>query len=194
MNWAIQLTEHWRHKKGMVNAFGIILYTDEHPHIKKVLADDDYWAALDKISGQRIAIFSIRTKAGYYEVPRQRPNTLGKLIPVWKEPHENEAIIREFEINSTKSLPQLLIFAMGRNEEILKHSIHLDDSSKENAYQSLRAGIEVIAHALEDVLPENLNSAEDVYSILDRALNIYRSWQIIKKGFSFYKWIKELLP
>lgn len=194
MAWIFQLTEHWKHKEGIANSFGVILYTDEHPHIKKVLADDDYWAALDKMSGPRWAVFSIRAKAGYYGLPNLRPGTLGMMIPVWKEPRENEALLREFEIKSTKELPLLFVFAQGTYGEILRHSISLDDSSIEKAYDSLKIGIKVIAEAIQDVLPENLKSAEGVHAAINLSVSNYKYWQSIKKGISFYKWIKELLP
>ncbi|MDR3439920.1 hypothetical protein, partial [Telmatospirillum sp.] len=52
-NWVIKLAEHWKGRADIVNAFGLVLYTDSDPHIKKVIADDDYWAALDEISGPK---------------------------------------------------------------------------------------------------------------------------------------------
>jgi hypothetical protein len=116
------------------------------------------------------------------------------MIPVWKEPRENESLLREFEIESTEDLPQLIVFARGIEGEILKQSIHLDDSSIEKAYDSLKAGIKVIGEAIQNVLPENLESAEGVQAAIGLAVSNYKQWQVIKKGLSFYKWIKDLLP
>src|SRR3989337_2623534 len=104
MNWIFQSTEHLKHQEGLVNAFGVILYTEKHPNIKKVLADNDYWVALDKISGPKWAVFSIRARAGYYSLPTLPQGTMGMMIPVWKEPCENELVLENFEIESTKEL------------------------------------------------------------------------------------------
>lgn len=44
-NWAIQMAEHWKQREDIVHAFGLILYTDSHPHLKK------YWVTT--ITGRR---------------------------------------------------------------------------------------------------------------------------------------------
>ena len=194
MNWLSQLVEHWSHKDGIANAFGLILYTDAHPHIKKVLADNDYWNALDKISSSRWVIFSIRAKPGHYSYPNHRlpPGAIGMMIGVWKEPDENEYLLQEFEIKSTEKLPQLIVFAKGTNGEILSQSIRLDDFSKEKAYDSLKNAIKIISKAIDDVLPENIKSAEGVYTAIDMSVSNYKQWQLIKKGVLYLKWIKDL--
>jgi hypothetical protein len=194
MNWAIKLAEHWRTKEGIVNAFGVILYTDEHPHIKKVLADQDYWDALHEISGEKWAIFSIKPKVGSYSYPKFPPGFTGLMVPVWKEPKENKPVLQEFELGSTEDLPQLVIFTHDENEEILQLSIKLEDKSVEQAYECLRAVIKAVATAIEHILPENIKKGEGVYAALDLAVSSYKQWQLIKRGVNFYKWIKDLLP
>ncbi|MCL4873565.1 hypothetical protein KJ039_05750 [bacterium] len=188
------LVNRWKDKEGIANIYGVVLYTDAHAHIKKILADSDYWTALDEISGPRWAIFSVRAKAGFYEMPSPPPGMICMMIRVWKEPHENKLLLKEFEIESTEKLPQLLIFAEGENGEILKETIRLDDSAPEKAYESLKNGIKVVSEAIRNVSPENLKSAEGVYAAVNLSISNYKQWQRIKKGISFVKWIKELLP
>lgn len=193
MSWIFQFTEHWKHQEGVANAFGVILYTDKHPNIKKILMDNDYWAALDEMSGPKWAVFSIRAKSGHYTIPSFPAGTMGLMIPVWKEPSENELLLESFEIESTEKLPQLLVFAQGENGEILKHSIRLDDSSPEKAYNTLMTGIKIIAKAIEDISPENLKNPEGVYAAISLSISNHEQWQVIKKGILFCKWMVELL-
>jgi len=48
------------HKNARALAFAFILYDFEHPQIVKVLEDQHYWNALNKISGKYLTVFSFR--------------------------------------------------------------------------------------------------------------------------------------
>ena len=52
----------------VVKVFGAIIYSNRHPHIKKVLKDEDYWISLDDISGTRWTIFAARAVEGKTEI------------------------------------------------------------------------------------------------------------------------------
>ena len=46
--------------KTLSRIYGFILYTDKDPYVAKVLRDEDFWNALDSISGANWPIFSVR--------------------------------------------------------------------------------------------------------------------------------------
>lgn len=116
MNWAMRLAEICRGDKSLVDIFGVILYTDLHANIKKVLRDQDYWSSLDELSGNNWAVFCIKPEAGRLDYADSRPGQLGLMIPVWKEPEENMSLLEEFEIDSTRDLPLLLVFTIASRE------------------------------------------------------------------------------
>lgn len=193
MNWATKLAEHYRSKDNIANIFGIILYLDANPHIKKVLLDKDYWSALNEISGPIWAIFSIKPETGRFGQRGPSGETIGFLVPVWKEPAANKPIIDEFELGSTKDLPLLLIFTHDDEENILKLTIKLDDESTQSSYNSLKNAIQTVADAVEGVLPEYRKSPYGVFNAVKMRVDYYNQMQVIKKGVNFYSWIKGLL-
>ena len=75
---AIQaLLRKWR---GKTKVFGVVFYDVRHPYVKKVLADRDFWSALDALSGPRWAIFTpeLDGKGGSRLVARGDPGELSR--------------------------------------------------------------------------------------------------------------------
>ncbi len=150
MGIAKQLVSHYRGRGELVDVYGVVLFTDAHPHVGKVLQDTAYWRASDEVSGDRWAIFSAKPKPGRTRMPRVRAGITGLMIPVWEEPSENKQLIKEFELESTQDLPTLLVFAWDQNSgEIVKVTIALDDSTVERAYNSLRENIRRVTEVFE---------------------------------------------
>ncbi|MEE9338687.1 MAG: hypothetical protein V3U87_11460 [Methylococcaceae bacterium] len=190
-NWVFQLAEHWKKQKDIVQAFGLILYTDRHVNIKKVLSDNDYWAALDDISGPKWPVFSIKPLQGTFS-PDISDDKIGLMVPVWKEPLENMPLLEIFGLQSTKDLPKLIVFCSGRNNEILHHTINLKDNTIEEAYSSLKMAIEVVTMAIEGILPENWQNGEGIFSALNLQISSHKEWEVIKTGFNIFKFLKDL--
>lgn len=193
-NWAIQLAEHWKKCDDIVHAFGLVLYTDSHPHIKKVIADNDYWAALDEISGPKWPVFSIKPCQGTVGFPDLPPGYMGMMVPVWKEPWENKKILETFGLQSTEGLPKLIVFCLGPNNQVLHHQISLKHGTVEEAYTSLKGAIEAATTAINDILPENSKNAEGIYAALDLAIASHKQWQLAKRGWEIFKFLKDLKP
>lgn len=42
------------------NIYGFILFTDEHPYMKKVMRDEDFWLEFNEKSGVYWPIFSVK--------------------------------------------------------------------------------------------------------------------------------------
>lgn len=91
------------------NYSDVILYTDKHPNIKKILRDDDYWLAPHEITGENFAVFSVRPEKGRYESSKSSPGVMSMMFRIWKEPRENQKLIDLFEIENTSILPLLLL-------------------------------------------------------------------------------------
>ena len=193
MSWISSLVEEHRNQDGLVDIFGLILFTDEHPNIKKVLRDDDYWDSLHEISGEKWAIFSIRPKKGSFGFPELGPGEVGLMVPVWKEPAENKPLLKEFGIRSTERLPLFIAFTH-IDGEILKTELRLKDGSIDDAYNSMKGAVSLLAEAVNNILPENSKNALGVHAAVELAVDGHNNWQALKKGIDFYGWIKGLLP
>lgn len=194
MSYPFSLTAHYQKDIQLVDIFGVILYTDAHPHVKKVLADEDYWRAIDEVSGPKWAVFSIKPNQGHFELPSSQPGALSFLVPVWKEPNDNKQILQDFGIMSTKDLPLLLVFTRGARDEILKLSLNIKDENVELAYTSLRKAIEIVTRAVDQIDPKYLKNSEGVFYAVDMAVGDFKKWELFRKGIDLFLWIKKFLP
>lgn len=194
MTWLKKLVKQYEGDNEISSIFGVILYTEQHANIKKVLRDSDYWKSFDALSGPNWLVFSIRASKGLVEFPTSAPGVMGYMVPVWKEPKENEEILNEFGLETSEDLPQLLVFAEGEDGEILKHSISLNDQSKDKSYASIKEAIGLITRAIDGVLPENRKNSMGSFQSVNLAVSNYKGWLTLKKTIGFYRWVKSIIP
>ncbi|SCY44544.1 hypothetical protein [Desulfoluna spongiiphila] len=187
------LLEEYKAKDGIAHLFGVMLYTDEHPNIKKVLRDDDYWLSFNELTGDRFCVFSVRPQKGKYQYPSFPSGTMGMMVPLWREPSENTKLLKVFDLKDTQTLPMLLLFTKVE-EEYLKIEVALEDSSIDAAYSSIRKELESSCIAINRIKKENLNNPEGLFAALSFNQDNKKSWQRIKKGLDIFGYIKGLLP
>lgn len=193
MPWLQGLVEEFRKKSEMVDLFGVVLYTNEHAHIVKVLRDEDYWSSFDDISGRNFAVFSIRPKKGHIESPKFRSGIQGLMYAVWEEPNENLPILSEFCIENTSKLPLFIVFTH-IDGEIAKLEFRLKDTSQEEAYASFKTALTIVRSALDQIKKENTKNAPGVFAAVAQAYDGYKTFEFVKKGINFYTWVKGLMP
>ena len=97
------------HKEYMF--FGLILFTESHPNVIKMLQDRIYYMALDSTSGDDICVFATMLFPANFAYPTPPPGMFGKMKPIWVEPSANLKILSWFNIDDRKSLPVLVIFS-----------------------------------------------------------------------------------
>jgi hypothetical protein len=104
--------------------FGMLLFTEAHPHIIKALKDADYYSALNEITGKEVALFTTVLFLGGYEYPAAPPGVLSLVVPIWKEPQKNKTVLPWFNIKDSRELPLLVIFGYeGRDFYFQKYPI-----------------------------------------------------------------------
>jgi hypothetical protein len=179
----------------VVKVFGAIIYSNRHPHIKKVLKDEDYWIALDDISGTRWTIFAARAVEGKTESRGGGgpPGFLGMMYQVWVEPSQNRQLIEYLAIESTEK-PLFVIFARLKNGQILKSILNLDDSSMEKAYKRLNSIIRDLTSSVERIEKENIENYESVFNAVEMSMSRIRDIDTLKKLFNVYEWFKKIKP
>jgi len=191
MNWAIKLAENHKPKSNEANIIGVILYTDAHPHIKKLLNDNDYWAALDEWSGPQWAVYSTRAARSTVGFPEMPKGCIGYMVPVWEEPKENKKLLETFEIESTEELPLLVVFAKDDDGSILKNEIRISNGSVEEAYNSLQEEFINISSAIKGIDPKNLNNPLGVHSAVSFSIQNKKDWGRLKNGLKIWQWLKS---
>jgi len=193
MSWALDLAKERLAENPSYPLFGVIIYTDTQPNIKKVLRDPDYWKALDEISGPKWSVFSVRADSGGWDVPDLPDGYLGHMIPVWKEPSSNKELLSAFELDDSSSLPLLAVFALS-DMELSRVAIPLNESSCETAFSSLKEaflGVNEVLSGLETT--SNFNS-DTVVKEVERKFKRHQSARRLKKAYLVLKEIRSWLP
>ena len=190
LNWAVERARSLK-KDDSPNVFGVILFTQRHPNLRRVLHDRLYWDALDEVSGDRWQIFATVAAMGHWDrapdlsATQSLPNgAIFQMQQVWIEPSENKELLADFQLDDTSSLPSLLVFGELTDGDFYRLTIRLDDSSIERAFASLKGAIGAVTTALEDVLPENFSNVEGVFAAIDLSVTSYKQ----------FNWLKRALP
>lgn len=177
-------------------AFGVIVFTDAHPNVRKVIEDNGYCKALNEISGSKWTIFAARAIPGWCEMPKYSPGTFGFMHLQWHEPEENQELINVLGLDSTKDLPCLIMLFPDskKQDEYLTFSEKLVDTSIDAAYESICAVVSSVTEAIENVLPENLHNHEGVHAAVALKLEADRRWKFVTKRLpSFIGWFAKFL-
>jgi hypothetical protein len=192
MSWALDLARQKLGDGGTQPLFGVILYTDSHANLKKVLRDEDYWRALDELSGPQWFIFSVRARPGHWEYPSPPPGVLAMMIPVWKEPAANRELLETFEIEDTSKLPALVVFAFD-GADLFRSVIPLKDSTIESTYSTIKTVVAKIGSALERG-NRNARDSAALFAAVDQELRDYRDKKRIRNAYEVLKTVREWLP
>lgn len=214
MSWLDELVVQYRADPALADLFGIILYSDAQAHVKKVLRDEDYWEALNEVSGPHLAVFAVRTKAP------KAPGDLGFVVPVWKEPRENLALLEDLQLPSTEKLPVIVWLTHDRGD-LLRCVVPLDDRTQEAAYASIKRALTVAGEAMENVAQAtsaktgakntgketgkktskkstgkrgNLRDPLGVFAAISLAVDNERDIKRLKKALKIWEFLKELKP
>jgi hypothetical protein len=193
MSWLSEAIKVYHNSEGVASVYGVIMYTDVHAHVKKVLADEDYWKSLDLASGERWAVFAVRAIQGTSRLPDTPRSNLSFLVPIWEEPTANAQLLDDLELADTKALPSLIVFIFDNNHEVIRSILPIEEESLENAYTSIKRNLQVVAEALAMVSQENLRNAEGLNNAVGGAIGNYKSWKMIKNAFNLVERIKTLM-
>jgi len=194
MNELLREIEAFEKNTSFVKVFGVIIYSHRHPYVKKVLADEDFWRALDEISGERWGIFAVRAIEGRAETKGGGPpGTFSMMIRMWVEPSENRKLIKYLNLESTED-PLFVIFTRLRTGEILKTVLPLDNSSVDAAYGRLKRIISDLTWAIGKIETENIEDHESVFNAVNMTAEGIQTWDTVRRIFEFYQWVKKVKP
>lgn len=173
------------------NLFAVVLYTDEHANIKKVLRDEDYWRSLDELTGFRLCVFSAKPRKGKLTHPSLPSGVVGMMIPVWDEPNENRRLVEILELKDTSGLPMVMLFTK-IEEEYLKIELPLKDDTENDALTSLRDKLTFARDVLDRVLEENLKNPEGLFAAAALKDSHRKDWHRLAKGARLVRIVFDL--
>jgi hypothetical protein len=172
---------------GQALAFAFILYDYESPHISKVLADLDYWNALDKLSGKSLTVFSFhvreqkqysRTTKIWHRLAGRRPDALTKA---------NSALMKYF--GQTFEMPALLFFQVLDSKLIGSYLVKLTSKRVEDAFNEITTILKTAVDSISQVTEENRRNAREIFGLIKGDV---RSYRIKRKLKSLYQWVSFL--
>jgi hypothetical protein len=172
--------------------YGVILYTEAHANIRKVLRDPDYWEAFDKASGPQWAVLAMRGRQGHVAFPPTSPGTFSYMVAVWQEPGANTHLLEVLELDSSSDWPVLLVFARDDTGALSKRKVKLDDSSLDAAYSSVKSSLTIVADALLSVDTERLLTPGAFHAV-SHVLKGHADWQRVRGGLRLIERLRSFL-
>ena len=146
---------------GTMNLFGIIVYTEEHPFVVRMLKNQEFWESLNSRTRGWI-LYAVRPDN------RHRHLTEDYLLP-------------QLGIKDSEDLPQLILLATSSNGEIKQQNYPIDDSDENAAYRSIEKILKIVRVAAKKINPEELdgpNVHREITAAIDAELATAR-WKRI---------------
>jgi hypothetical protein len=183
-----------------LSIFGLILFSDEHANIVKVLGDEDYWLALNEISGEAVGIFSVKpSRRDQKKRIRQindaakrksgdGPFVLNYLTSLGSDPYETLELVKAFHLSHT-SPPRLVVFARLPDDSIAQCDISLSDESTDEAYARLRKLMELVAMSASRI---TVNNRANTKGVVEAFACEFREYECREKLISTVSWIPFL--
>jgi hypothetical protein len=154
--------------------YGFILYTEAEPYVAKVLRDEDFWKALNNISGSNWPIFAAKPlKTGHLKTSSGRPGHTGFMVQTWEEPNANKSILMDFGLNDSQELPLFVAFMWDDNDNLNEITIKIEGRDTDSIYHSLEEIVKVVARVEAAILPE-YKGTENVFRNVKTELEALR--------------------
>lgn len=168
--------------------YGFILYTEKDPFVAKVLRDDDFWSALDSISGSNWPIFAVRPlKQGSMRNNSASSKHMSFLVSTWDEPKSNIPIIEDFGIEDSQDLPLFVAFMWDDEDNINELTIPILGSDTETIYHSIEEIVKTIAHVESAILPEYKGTINVFRNVKTELESLKMKHAIISRGKKLYR-------
>lgn len=173
-----------------VLTFGIIIYDETTPELRKVLRDTDYWEALDRLSGDKMVIFSLPDHVSQTVQSDSDIDTgkVGYLVPLnFRVPSQplvkrhSYLMKRLFNNDSLLVYPSVLFFQVVGTEIYDYRLVPLQKDDIHKSYTAVRGLFECISNVLNDIAPENFGNRKEIFNLVkdhlltrDYTLYIYK--------------------
>jgi hypothetical protein len=154
------------HNELGVLTFGIIVYDETTPELRKILRDKDYWDALDKASGDRMVIFSLIDR-----VEREYNRSIGLMVagrPSYSDKCKSYShLLKELFGNEALLVYPYVIFFQVVGEQI--HDYRLVPLKRKDVWESTKAIQDLfssISDVLNNVLPEYYGNRREIFELV----------------------------
>ncbi|TKJ34620.1 MAG: hypothetical protein CEE38_17260 [Planctomycetes bacterium B3_Pla] len=149
-------------------AFAIILYDFGDPSIAKVLHDDDYWSALDELSGSYVSVFSFHTKHERLH-PAESPG-LQQRKPVSRLREANLSARDQLGPDRSFKVPAIVFFQVVDSQLAGSRAVELRATTVEESFKEIETILGVVVDSLREVVGDNRDNAPEIFALIDDGL------------------------
>ena len=176
-------------KISRAHVFAFILYDFENPHLSKILNDQEYFLALNRISGEYLTVFSINYREKKERKLLTGDNSMQMItnVSMIQNPAmgTNELIEKYFG-NIKIQYPAILFFQVDNESVIDSLLIELEEEDIQLSFLELKYYITEAVTSLKIISPENKQNIRKMFNYLEskvkRANKKRRIMRILKKG------------
>ena len=169
--------------KNLSRIYGFILYTEKDPYVAKVLRDEDFWNALDSLSGANWPIFAVRPlQRGQYKMPSTSRNVISYMMPTWDEPRTNMPILHDFGMKDSENLPLFMAFMWDDQDELNQIAISITGSDVDSVYHSIEEIVKTITRVESEVSPQYKRSVNVFRNVVTEMEALNFKHKVIQRG------------
>lgn len=172
-------------EKNLSRIYGFILYTERDPYVAKVLKDEEFWNALNSISGSNWPVFAVRPmRERQTKAPLLQTNsgTMGFMVVTAEEPQSNMPIIKDFGLDNSRDLPLFVAFMWDESDNLNEVTIPIQGDSVDTVYHSIEEIVRAIARVEDTILPEYKGSVNVFRNVKMELERIKMKHTILERG------------
>ena len=174
---------HRDNKKAL--AFAFILYDFENPQLSQVLNNQDYWLALNEMSGEYLTVFSLHYKKRKKK-KKERITPMLLTVPVdWNPSKGTNKLVKKYFGNIEVNYPAILFFQVDNNSVIDSVLIELVEEEIEKAFLELKSYVKSAVDALKRISNENKKNYAEVFDCLERSVESSQTNKKVKRIFKY---------
>jgi len=168
---------------GRASSFALIVHDFKNPQVTKVLSDNEYFNALNEISGNDLTVF-------YLELTSTHSQQFGNNFTT----EMNDFLFNEFDVESKVKTPAILFFQV-KNKEIIDYFFcSLKENTIEKSFLELEGLLKKVSSIMETVSPENRKNYEQIFNLIRMEVDSADTIEMIKTGTGkIYKFGKIIL-
>jgi hypothetical protein len=176
--------KHKRDKRAL--AFAFIVYDFNNPNLWKVLNDNEYWMALNDISGKYLTVFSLNYKEEQKQQNQSNSHFDGMqyMTSINTSEHLSSAtnkLIKKYFGNVDITFPSVLFFQVNENEITDSLIIQLEEETVEQSFLELKEYIGVAVGALRQIKDENRGNYDVIFDQLTGSVKAKKSNLKVKR-------------
>lgn len=177
---------------GRALAFAFLLFDVDSPEIIKMLRDQDYWRALDQISGRYLSVFTLMTHQPQSD-HRSEFRGLTRVGPVSDPGMKLQLMLNSyFGLESKVDLPAILLFQVEGDKVSGYCLLQLRADAIEPAFNEIREVLRELADALSKASSRGHSDSRAFFEAVKRRLCRRKAIRFVKDGLKVLSELKDI--